>query len=231
MGAYSMINELTDGTYKICYATKSSEADSNEDFEDLAREIQIIEKANGHASVTMETKTIGVGGTAVVSWMSTRGYEAKLSTDTDWIGIYKKGDCAEPDLWQDSNGVTPSIANRVVEVDPTNRHKCYVEAQNVGGGATSGQVKFNLKYARPGIRLQAHRGFWCEHIPAVRLAGLGGERCRDGDAAEFPCEFQRGDHPGPRGHLPTLHVLSQPPGRVWLGLGAALRPYKAARFG
>ena len=37
------------------------------------------------------------------------------TTDTDWIGIYKKGDCAEPDLWQDSNGVTPSIANRVVD--------------------------------------------------------------------------------------------------------------------
>jgi len=144
--AYSMINELKDGTYKICYATKSSEADSNEDFEDLSREIRITEKANGRSSVAMEVSTIGLGGYALVNWESTRGFESGLSSDTDWIGIYKKGECSEPELFE-SVGTNQVIAKRVIETDPSSRHKCYLEAKNIGGGATTGQVKFKLEYA------------------------------------------------------------------------------------
>jgi len=144
--AYAMINELVDGEYKVCYATFSSEADSDLDFQDLSRTISIVETVAGNAVLRMETRDIGVGGEAIVYWESGRGYAASISSAIDWIGIYKKGDCAEPDLYS-NEGANHVILNRIIEQDPTSRHQCYIEAVNLPAGESSGSLKFYMKEA------------------------------------------------------------------------------------
>jgi len=120
--AQSLINELTDGTYKVCYATKSSEADADADFAFLSREISIFSSVAGKAALELDTRAIAVGQEAVVRWKSTRGYEAGLSSTLDWVGVYRKGECAEPVWWEEDGerrgGDEPGAMDR---------HMCYLE--------------------------------------------------------------------------------------------------------
>merc|ERR1712100_126464 len=89
---------------------------------------------------------MGLGGDAIVKWESGRGYMTSQSSTADWIGIYRKGECAEPQLYT-NEGAATVLLNRVLEPDPVSRHQCYIEAKNLPGGETSGTVKFYLKEA------------------------------------------------------------------------------------
>jgi len=140
--AQSQINELEDGTYKVCYATKSSEADEDNDFNYLSREIAIFESVAGHAGLSIATDAIAVGQDAVVHWSSDRGYAKSSSSYEDWIGLYRKGDCAEPEWWADG---TERAAE--VEVDPSGRHKCHLAVQYLEGGQTAGEARFRIEQA------------------------------------------------------------------------------------
>lgn len=101
----------------------------------------------GHASLVVDSPLVSVGEAAVLTWYSNRGYEANPASGSDWVGIYRKGDCAEPEWWQDSSEPYEAKRRPVEEAQPMERHQCYLEMFNLPAGETSGQLRFKLEVA------------------------------------------------------------------------------------
>jgi len=169
--AQSLIDELDVGFYKVCYATKSSEADSDADFTDLSRTIEITIDVEGIPTMSVSSIMVGIGQDVVIQWSTNRAMD-RTNTGKDWIGIYKKGACAEPLWW--SNGLSESPGP---ETSPSDRHKCYLEQFDLPFNTASGEVRFKLtlageyeaRYFKSDKRYG--QGYVCNRLPGQGASG------------------------------------------------------------
>lgn len=119
--ARGKVNELGPGIYKICYATKNSEGESQTDFKMLAKTVEILPPTATTAKVTVP-RTVILGQDIVVHWASNIGLQTIMSRPNSWIGLYKAKDCSASTEW---------------------RHECYKSFQFVEAAVTSGTVRFS----------------------------------------------------------------------------------------
>jgi len=120
--ATGKVNELSDGIYKICYATKHSEGESQTDFRMLTKTIEILPPTATTAKLTVP-RTVVLGQDIVVSWESSIGLRTNvLSQPQAWIGLFNAGECSSEDEW---------------------RNECYVAYQFLEVGISTGTVRFS----------------------------------------------------------------------------------------
>jgi len=119
--AQGKVNELGSGTYKICFATKSSEYDSMADFQTLQNELTIIE-ALVVAPQLIVPQSVHLGVDIVVLWNATDSQYSGVSQAGSWLGLYHKGECVEDLEW---------------------RHQCYLVARELPTGESGGVVRFS----------------------------------------------------------------------------------------
>jgi len=119
--AQGKVNELAMGTYKICFATKSSEYDSMDDFTTLSEEITITELVL-IAPDLMVPDSVKLGVDIVVIWNATDGQYSGVSQAGSWLGLYRKAECSEVSEWQ---------------------HQCYLVARELPAGESGGVVRFS----------------------------------------------------------------------------------------
>jgi hypothetical protein len=122
--AEGAVNELGTGTYKICYATKSSGGESANDFVMLSKTIEILPTDKATPSLSVQQSVIR-GQDMIVSWNSNIGLKAQAAVPNSWLGLYKKGDCDE-----EGSDV---------------RHQCYKAFQFITASVSSGTVIFSQK--------------------------------------------------------------------------------------
>merc|ERR1711988_1787345 len=91
--AMGKVNELSTGIYKICYATASSEGESQDDWKMLNREIEILPTPATKPSLSVP-RTVFMGQDIVVSWASNHGLQDVSSKPNSWVTLYEAGACA-----------------------------------------------------------------------------------------------------------------------------------------
>lgn len=118
--AQGKFNELPEGVYKICFATKTSEGESKDDFRLLSKTIEI--KPKPATGPTLEVpEVVALGSDIVVHWTAGNGLDdAKIPAGT-WLGLYKSNACTAYNV---------------------NRHKCKLAHRPLPVGTTSGTVRF-----------------------------------------------------------------------------------------
>jgi hypothetical protein len=94
--ATGKVNELSTGIYKICYATASSEGESQVDFKMLGETIEILPTPATKPSLSVP-RTVFMGQDIVVSWASNHGLQDISSKPNSWIGLFEAGACATGD--------------------------------------------------------------------------------------------------------------------------------------
>jgi len=120
--AQGKINELGMGTYKICFATGSSEYDNFADFKPLDKEITITESFVIRPKLVTPT-SVHLGVDIIVTWNATDGQYPGISQAGSWLGLYKKGDCLKEE-W---------------------KHECYLVARELPAGESGGVVRFSQR--------------------------------------------------------------------------------------
>jgi len=115
--AIGKVNELSVGIYKICYATATSGADSQEDFKELTKTIEILPTPATKPTLSVPRSVI-LGQDIVVSWASNGGLQEVQSDGNSWLGLFSKDSC------------------------PTT-HDCYVSYQFISANAFTGTVIFS----------------------------------------------------------------------------------------
>jgi hypothetical protein len=120
--AAGKVNELAVGTYKVCFATGSSEGNSQNDFIELAAEIEIQESLDATAPTFAVPQFILLGVDLVATWASSSEMEVRETSDGAWIGLYKKGQCDEENEW---------------------RHYCYLAYRNLPPNSLEGDIRFS----------------------------------------------------------------------------------------
>jgi len=118
--AQGKVNELRMGTYKICFATASSEYDASSDFKMLDVELVLTESVVISPSLIVPDSIL-LGVDVVVVWNATDGQYSSVSQPGSWLGLYKKGECSAESEWQ---------------------HKCYLVAHELPAGESGGVVRF-----------------------------------------------------------------------------------------
>jgi hypothetical protein len=119
--AIGKVNELSPGIYKICYATKASQGESQNDFKMLAKTIEILPTPATMPKISVPRSVI-LGQDIVVSWASNIDLQTRLSQTNSWLGLFKKGDCS---------------------ADTENRHECYKAFQFITAHQNTGTVIFS----------------------------------------------------------------------------------------
>jgi len=119
--AVGKVNELSPGTYKVCYATKSSEGESQSDFKELVRTLEILPPPATTPQLTVP-RTVMLGQDIVIHWQSNIGLQDRLSAPNTWIGLFSAGHCSSSTEW---------------------RHECYKSFQFIEKGVESGTVRFS----------------------------------------------------------------------------------------
>lgn len=92
--AVGKVNELDTGIYKICYATMSSGGESEGDFKELGKEIEILPPPDMTPSLSAPRSVI-LGQDVVVSWASNIGLQDVTSGVDSWLGLFKKDSCLD----------------------------------------------------------------------------------------------------------------------------------------
>jgi hypothetical protein len=172
--ATGKVNELSDGLYYICYATKNSEGDDEADFKQLARQVEILPDTATRPGMSVP-RSVLLGGDIHVHWTSTVNLQTRLQTQNSWIGLYRQGECmsANGGEWQDhdnrifstqilnSGGVVAPVSSRVNSnadtISPVNTeylesdaHECYVAYQYIESGVEAGTVIFSQQDYKAG---------------------------------------------------------------------------------
>jgi hypothetical protein len=119
--ATGKVNELAPGIYKICYATKNSEGESDSDFKELVRTLEILPPPAMTPQLTVP-RTVMLGQDIVIHWQSNIGLQHRLSVPNTWIGLFSAGECSSSTEW---------------------RHECYKSFQFIEKGVESGTVRFS----------------------------------------------------------------------------------------
>jgi len=122
--AIGKVNELAPGVYKICYASASSEGNTQSDFMMLDARIEILPTPATKPAVSAPRSVI-LGQDIVVSWASNQGLSGDTSVTNSWIGLFPRGACKSG--------------------DPTARNRCYSAAQFIADHRISGTVIFSQK--------------------------------------------------------------------------------------
>merc|ERR1712127_796906 len=107
------------GIYKICYATKSSGGESQNDFIEFAREVEILPTPATQPSLSVPRSVI-LGQDIVVSWASNIGLQDVQSDVNSWLGLFQKGSCETT-------------------------HDCWVAYQSIAARENTGTVIFSQK--------------------------------------------------------------------------------------
>jgi len=92
--AQGKVNELPEGTYKICYATMNSECDNPEDFSMLTKEIEILPRSDTAATLRAQMM-VQLGHDILVDWSSNNGLSTQDMIGKTWVGLYDKGACID----------------------------------------------------------------------------------------------------------------------------------------
>jgi hypothetical protein len=119
--AQGKINEMSVGTYKICFATISSEVDTDSDFTALQQELTLTATVTVSPNLVVPD-SVHLGVDIVVVWNATDGQYTDVSQEGSWLGLYRKGECATASEWQ---------------------HKCYLVAHELPAGESGGVVRFS----------------------------------------------------------------------------------------
>jgi len=119
--AQGKVNELPPGVYKICFATKNSGGEAQNDFKELAKSVEILPPTATTPELTVP-RTVMLGQDVVISWKANIGLQERVAPAGTWIGIYSAGDCTDGTEW---------------------RHTCYKAFQFVEANQESGTVRFS----------------------------------------------------------------------------------------
>jgi len=120
--AEGKVNELQPGIYKICYATKGSLGDSQTDFKELEKQLEILPPPDTQPRLTVP-RTVILGQDIVIHWEANIGLQTRVAPPNTWVGLYAAGDCSEENEW---------------------RHQCYKAFQFLDTQVESGTVRFSL---------------------------------------------------------------------------------------
>jgi hypothetical protein len=140
------LNELNAGTYRICYATKESRGDTDRDFRTIsAKAIIFIDQRAPTLSVS---PNVVLGHDIVVGWESSNGYDNRLSSGSDWIGLYKKGYCPQVDYYNDRDTSIADVATTgEVSVEyrknAQQQNQCYLASKPLPKSVAAGEVRFS----------------------------------------------------------------------------------------
>jgi hypothetical protein len=119
------IKELPAGTYSVCFATRSSEGDSPNDWKTLATQVSVGSSETEVVTpppVLYPPESVLLGVDIVVQWDASNDQMKYTTQKGAWIGLYKKGECG-------------------VEV-AEGRHDCYLAFKMLQEGESSGTVTF-----------------------------------------------------------------------------------------
>ena len=141
--ANAKLNELPAGVYKLCYATKQSGGDDQEDFKELAKTVLIDPEPESVPSLTVP-RTVQNGHDLVIHWGSLEG---TVQSKDSWIGLYDKDACTPTPRgtvtspFDDGykNDFESQVTNDNVEHSP---HTCYKAFRFLKEGESSGTVIF-----------------------------------------------------------------------------------------
>jgi len=115
--AVGKVNELGTGIYAICYATMSSGGESQGDFKQLGKTIEILPAPDTTPSLSAPRSVI-LGQDIVVSWASNIGLQHETSGVDSWLGLFNKDSCL-------------------------GTHDCYIAYQFISARESSGTVIFS----------------------------------------------------------------------------------------
>jgi hypothetical protein len=119
------IKELPAGAYSVCFATRSSEGNSPNDWKTLATQISVGSSETEVVTpppVLYPPESVMLGVDIVVSWDASTDQMKYTTQKGAWIGLYKKGECS-------------------VDV-AEGRHDCYLAFHMLPEGSSSGTVRF-----------------------------------------------------------------------------------------
>jgi len=119
--AQGKFNELPPGTYKICFATKTSEGESKSDFRLLTTTIE-IKPASAVAPIVEIPDIVPLGSDIVVKWYAGNGLDGATVAAGTWIGLYRKDSCFSYNF---------------------NRHKCHIASRSLLVNETAGEIAFS----------------------------------------------------------------------------------------
>jgi hypothetical protein len=119
--AQGKFNELPEGMYRICFATKTSEGESKDDFRLLTKTIEL--KPKPATGPTLEVPdVVALGSDIVITWNADNDLESAVVSAGTWVGLYKSNSCVEYDV---------------------KRHKCSLATRALPFNTTSGTVRFS----------------------------------------------------------------------------------------
>jgi hypothetical protein len=120
--AQGSIKELPAGTYRVCFATQSSEGDSAADWKTLATEITITSTSTDAPPKLTAPQSVLLGVDIVVGWNASTEQQKRTTQKGAWIGLYKAGQC------------TGAVGE--------GRHECYLAYKLLPVGVEYGEVRF-----------------------------------------------------------------------------------------
>lgn len=120
--AEGSIKELVAGTYKVCFATQSSEGDVTNDWKQLAIEITITSTSSDAPPTLTVPQSVLLGVDIVVGWNASTEQQQRVTQKGAWIGLYRAGEC------------TGAVGE--------GRHECYLAYHSLPEGKEFGEVRF-----------------------------------------------------------------------------------------
>jgi hypothetical protein len=120
--AESKVKELPAGKYKVCYATKSSEGWSQNDWTALSTQVVITATAAEPPPTLDVPESVALGTDIVIIWNASTPLMQRNSQPGAWLGLYKAGTCGD--------GVGEG------------RHECYLASRSLPVGIPAGVVRF-----------------------------------------------------------------------------------------
>ena len=146
------INELNSGLYRICYATASSGADSDADFNPLTSALRISK--DEHAPVLTVAPIVNLGQDIVVGWEA-GNYDGRISDAFDWLGLYRQGDCEQIDYYssdlrrsdraQLKNAHGSQLKNAHDIKSSVSQNQCFIASTTLTTGQAQGEARFSTK--------------------------------------------------------------------------------------
>lgn len=127
------INELNDGSYRMCMATKESLGDNITDFHPVTSSILLY---NEEPHVTLSVPhVVGMGRDIHVEW----NLNGRMSHPLDFIALYRKGECKQVDYTE--NNPYPPGAD---EATRAAQNQCHLITESLAQDQTEGVVHFDF---------------------------------------------------------------------------------------
>merc|ERR1711871_455050 len=137
------LNEMNSGEYKICYATKESLGDANIDFRSLGSVLRVF--ISSREPRLHVAPAVTMGQDIVVGWEANNKLDGRVSHSADWIGLYKKGECQQLDLYDDKpkSSVDRHLLVKTSETKLSlTQNQCFIASESLKEGHVRGEVRF-----------------------------------------------------------------------------------------